>query len=64
MAVAPYFGRKIHDTSISRDASLGTMPSFNLGHRESLNAGTEYAAVAVGQSRNFDKEELSSQMLF
>lgn len=31
--------------------------SFNLGHHESLNAGTEDTAAAVGQSRNFDRED-------
>lgn len=38
--------------------------SCTLGDAESLNAGTEDAAVAVGQSRIFDKEDLSSKRLF
>lgn len=41
---------------------------FDLRHSESLNAGVKlmgnYTTITVGQSRNFDKERVSSKMLF
>lgn len=53
---------------ISRDASPPMRHQFDLRHSESLNAGVKlmdkYTTVTVGQSRNSDKEHVSSKMLF